>query len=850
MKTKHFYTVVPDLPEELARLDALARNLWWVFNPDAVRLFQRVSPDLWDASRDNPVKMLAMLPQQRLESLARDEGFIHELDQIWERFQHYMNDTKWFDRQGKAPATHTIAYFSAEFGLARCLPIYSGGLGVLSGDHLKSASDLGIPLVGVGLLYRHGYFRQYLSSDGWQQEDYEKVDIHHSPASLVTRDGAPVLVRVEYPGRTVSAQIWRVQVGRIPLYLLDTHVPENSEEDQSIGDLLYGGDRRMRIQQELLLGVGGARALDLLGIEPVVCHMNEGHSAFLALERIRQVMDKQGLDFPSARAACARGNVFTTHTPVPAGFDLFDPALLEEHITPLLESMSVPFDRILSMGRADPSDDKEPFNMALFAARNANFVNGVSRLHAEVTKKLFHFLTPDTPVHEVPVTAVTNGVHAQSWTSSDMTDLLTRYLGERWTEDPADEDVWHRVHAIPDAELWRVHERRRSRLVTETRRLLKHQLAQRGLPRKEMDVADELLDPEILTIGFARRFATYKRATLLLSDPDRLKRMLTDPDRPVQLLFAGKAHPRDEAGKRLIQRIVEFARNESVRRRIVFLENYEIGVASLLVSGVDLWLNTPRRPMEASGTSGMKVLFNGGLNCSILDGWWDEAFEADLGWAIGAGEDYEDVDYQDQVEGEALYHLLENDVIPTFYERDASGLPRRWIAMMKASMARMGPRFNTHRMVREYHTRLYAPAAEDFHRLASEGFSEARDEAAWSERIRTSWEQVRVESVSLPSQAELRAGSTLAVEAKVQLGGLAPEDVAVEAYAGPVDDHQHIVAGRAYRLSPTADRSPGPVVFKGLVPCDTSGRFGVRVRLRPYRKGLRTLFGPIRWEEL
>ncbi len=848
MRSSHFFHVVPRIPEQLHGLSDLARNLYWAWHPRAAELFRRISPEIWRDTNENPVKLLALVPQRRLEELARDEGFRHELEQVLEEFRRYLDASRWFPRE--VGGEWTVAYFSAEFGLARCLPIYSGGLGVLSGDHLKSSSDLGVPLVGVGLLYRHGYFRQYLASDGWQQESYEDVDIHQAPAELVLRGNRPLLVSVEYPDRPVFAQIWKVRVGTVALYLLDTHVPENTPGDQAIADYLYGGDLETRIRQELLLGVGGARALELLGIQPSVFHLNEGHSAFLILERIRQLMERRGLDFPTARAACARSNVFTTHTPVPAGFDLFPPDLLERYVTPLLERMQVPFDRIVAMGRTNPEDGSEPFNMALFAARNANFVNGVSQLHERVTKELFAALTPDTPVHEMPITSVTNGVHVASWCDPDLGDLLTRYLGEGWRHEPVEASVWERIHAIPDAELWRAHERARARLVAEARRLLRAQLLRRGAPRREVELAAEALDPEILTIGFARRFATYKRATLLLSQPERLMALLTHPTRPAQLVFAGKAHPRDVAGKKLIQTIAAFARQERVRHRVVFLENYDLGIARLLVSGCDLWLNTPRRPLEASGTSGMKALYNGVLNCSILDGWWAEAFDPEVGWAIGAGEDYDDEAYQDQVEAEALYHLLEQEIVPTFYERDASGLPRRWLQMMKASLAKLGPRFNTHRMVREYVQRLYKPAAADFGRLAAEDFAEARAEADWSERIREHWHEVAILEVRLDQEgSRVTIGSELRVEALVRLGGLQPSDVAVEAYVGPVDDHQNIQEGRGWRLEPVGHE--GDVLrFRGLVPCRTSGFHGLRVRVRPDRAGVRTLFAPVCWEPL
>ncbi|MCD6497860.1 MAG: alpha-glucan family phosphorylase [Deltaproteobacteria bacterium] len=852
MKTRHFYDVVPVLPDRIWKLLDLAKNIYWSWHPDAFRLFERVDRALFEATGHNPVKLLATVSQARVETLAQDAGFCHHMDEVVARFERYMAGPGWYDRREDGEgAKLLVAYFSAEFGLAQCLPVYSGGLGVLSGDHLKAASDLNLPLVGLGLLYRKGYFQQYVNQDGWQQERYQSVDIHNAPATLILDGGQPLQVEVAYPGRTVFAQVWRVDVGRVKLYLMDTHVPENNEEDQDIGDYLYGGGSEMRLKQELLLGVGGMRVIEALALHPTVFHMNEGHSAFLALERIRQTMTHQNLDFPAARAACARGNVFTTHTPVPAGFDLFPANLLERYLGPLTEQMAIPFDRIVAMGRGEPEDADEPFNMALFAARNANFVNGVSKLHGEVTKELFHHLTPDTPVHEIPVTSVTNGVHHRTWCSRDMTDLLTRYLGEGWFDDPTNKETWQHVAAIPDAELWRVHERGRAKLVTVARSMLRNQLSERGATQRDLAVADEILDPEVLTIGFARRFATYKRATLLFRDENRLRRLLSHPRRPIQIVFAGKAHPRDEAGKRLIQKIVRFSQDPDVRRRIVFLENYHIGLARTLVAGVDVWLNTPRRPMEASGTSGMKVVYNGGLNFSVLDGWWCEGYGPETGWAIGAGEDYDDNEYQDQVESEALYHTLENDIVPAFYDRDESDLPRGWVSKMKASMAQLGPFFNTHRMVRDYHDECYAPAAEDSLRLAQDSFFEARQEALWRERIRSSWSGVEILSVDVPTNRQsLPVGSSLHVSARVRLSDLATDDVSVEAYVGPVDEHQRIEKGEAFSLDPVEHFDDGTVRYEGDVPCNHSGSHGMRIRIRPHRSGVRTLFAPVHWEKL
>ncbi|MFH2009752.1 MAG: alpha-glucan family phosphorylase [bacterium] len=838
------------LPRALEPLGELASNLLWAWDPDLFRLFRRVDSELWEQTCNNPIQLLGLVNQDRLDELSKDEGFLHHLRQMHERFKRYLTQTTWYGQKHGPVKQVEIAYFSAEYGLARCLPIYSGGLGILSGDHMKSASDLGLPLVGVGLLYQKGYFRQSLDTDGWQRERHQRNDFYNMPLTLERdEDGAPLTISVEYPGRNVVAQIWRVQVGRVSLLLMDTNIPENSKADQDIGDYLYGGNREIRIQQEMMLGIGGLRMLSALEIKPKVFHMNEGHSAFMALERIRQLMTDEGLSFSEARIVCASGNVFTTHTAVSAGFDLFERRLVEKYLGPHVAGLDIDFERFMALGRGDPFDGAAPFNMALFAARNANAVNGVSKLHGEVTRRMFHAIMPEIPVHEIPVGSITNGIHARTWTAPELASLYDRYLGERWVDEPANHSVWEKVYEIPDAELWRAHERRRGRLVTYTRERLKAQLGGRGFTKSDLDVADEVLDPEILTIGFARRFATYKRATLILTELERLKRLLNHPSRPIQLLFAGKAHPLDEPGKRLIQQLVHFSEDPLVRRRVVFLDDYDIETARILVGGVDVWLNNPQRPMEASGTSGMKVVFNGGLNFSILDGWWCEGFEPDVGWAIGAGEEYTDVEYGDLVEGRALFRTLENDIVPLFYDRDANDLPRGWISMMKHSIARLGPVYNTNRMVQAYHDEYYLKAAQGYARLSADGFGRAREQAAWLEQVYANWTSVQVVETTLKDPPQDRpVGGTVEVTVQVQLGQLRPTQVAVEAYAGLVDDDFEIPRGTPHTLQWQEELGPGLHLFGGAIPCDSSGQHGFLCRIRPEMPGAPKLLGTIRWE--
>jgi len=850
MSAIHVYDVVPMLPEPLQPLEDLANNLLWAWDPDITQLFRRIDEDLWEETNNNPAKLLGDVTQERLDELARDEGFLHHLRQLHDRYRRYMTQMTWYSRKYGATDEVRVAYFAAEFGITRCLRLYSGGLGILSGDHLKSASDLGIPLVGIGLLYQKGYFIQYLNADGWQQETYASNDVYNLPITPVhDAHGNPVVISVEYPGRDVHAQVWKVQVGRTALYLMDTNIPQNSAEDQDIGDYLYGGDREMRLKQELMLGVGGVRVLAKLGFRPSVFHMNEGHSAFMALERIRQLMRNEGLSFSEARIACAAGNIFTTHTAVPAGFDLFSRELMERYLGPIVTSMGVDFEMFLAVGRGDPFDRDAPFNMALFAARNSNHVNGVSELHGEVTRKMFHAIMPDVPVHEVPIGSITNGIHVRTWTAPEIASLYDRYLGERWADDPSDPKVWHRIYEVPDAELWRAHERRRARLVTFARTHLRAQLKTRGFSEVDVAVADEVLDPEILTIGFARRFATYKRATLFLKDKDRLKRLLCDANRPIQIVFAGKAHPLDEPGKQLIQEIVEFSEDPQVRRRMLFLENYDMEVARFLVGGVDLWLNTPQRPLEASGTSGMKALYNGALNLSILDGWWAETYDPGVGWAIGGGEEYEDREYRDQVESRSMFHSLERDIVPLFYERDANGLPRKWIQMMKNAVAGLGPVMNTSRMVREYSELYYRPAAEGFARLAENRYARAREHAIWMEQIYRHWKATRVESVRVLDTMEHRpVGSEIEVEARVRLGEIRSDQVVAEAYAGLLNGSHEIPQGKAFPLAWERELEPGVHLFRGKVRCERSGRHAFQCRIRPEMEGAPRLLGLIRWE--
>ena len=840
MRPVRTFHVRPCLPDRLKTLEDLAYNLRWAWDHETIALFRRLDRDLWETSEHNPVRMLGSISQERLAEAAQDEAFLAHLDRVKDDLKDYIaGHGAWYRRKFGAEERPFIAYFSMEFGVTECLPIYSGGLGILAGDHLKSASDLGVPLLGVGLLYQKGYFRQYLSAEGWQQERYPVNDFSNMPVRPFHGEGGKqVRVTVDLAGRTAVARVWRAQVGRVTLVLLDANLPENPPEIQDITDELYGGDMEMRIRQEILLGIGGLRALDLVGLRPRVYHMNEGHSAFVVLERIRILMKEQGLSFHEAMEVTAASTVFTTHTPVPAGIDVFPPDMMDRYFASYRDQVRISREAFLGLGRVRPGDPGEQFSMAVLATRSSDYVNGVSRLHAKVSRKMWKDIWPGIPVEEIPIAHVTNGVHPGTWISEDMRGLYDRYLGPRWYEEPGDTQVWKRGEQIPGEELWRTHERRRERLVAFARRRLAAQFKQRGAGRSEITQVDEVLDPEALTIGFARRFATYKRGTLLLRDPERLEKILNAPGRPVQIIYAGKAHPRDDEGKKLIRQLVQLAARPEFRRRIAFIEDYDVVVARYLVQGVDVWLNTPRRPLEASGTSGMKAAFNGALNLSILDGWWDEAYTPNTGWAIGMGEEYGDIEYQDRVEAGALYEILEREVVPLFYARGRDGLPRGWITLMKSAMGELCPMFNTNRMVSQYTLEAYVPALGRRVRMEENKHARARKLAAWRDKVWQAWRNVKVVKVESELPEETCVGTTFKVRAWVQPGTLKAEDLAVQVYLGRMDENQQILPGDIVPMTFDGSVSGDGLLFRAEVPLKGSGTHGFTVRVLPYNEDL------------
>lgn len=836
--------VKPDLPEELEPLQNIGMNMWFNWNPDMSRLFQAVDPEQWDACGHNPVRLLADLSPERKSEILEDASLMDRISEAERSFDKYMGESGVYCFNLDRPIDYRIAYFSMEYGLGECLHLYSGGLGLLAGDHLKSSSNLSLPLIGVGLLYQKGYFEQYLNIDGWQQESYPENDFYNLPIfPVLDATGGQASIQMEMAGKDVKVRVWRVQVGRIPLYLLDTNAPSNSESARRITQALYSGDSEMRIQQEILLGIGGARALHMLGLWPFVYHLNEGHAAFAALERIRQTMTTYKVPFDVAAESVAASTVFTTHTPVPAGIDLFPPNLVDKYFRGYMTSLGMTVDDLLTLGRERPDDKTSPLSMAVLALRLSRGVNAVSELHSRVSKKMWASLWPQLGEDDLPIGYVTNGVHIPSYLSKEMSDLYQRYLGEGWVEDPDNKHIWPRVYNMPHEELWRVHETRRERLVDFARRQLVAQMKKGRGSTLDLRRTRDVLSSEALTIGFARRFAPYKRASLIFSDPDQLLRLVSDKRRPVQFILAGKAHPADNEGKEIIRQIIHQTRTEGFRRKIVFLENYDINIARYLVQGSDVWLNTPRRPNEACGTSGMKAAANGALNLSVLDGWWAEGWNGSNGWAIGSGEEYDDPDYQDKVEAGMVYDLLEREVVPTFFDRGPDGLPHRWIEMMKNSIATICERFSSHRMIEEYMTDYYVQAALAHQILGENRQTRARTLSEWKKRVRSVWNQVRIQDVTEARSERLSLGEELLVTASIRLGGLDPEEVMVDLCHGRITAQSDKMINRRITSMTCAERLSDEIFrFEGRIPCDETGIYGYTIRVLPFHP---FLFNPL-----
>ena len=820
------FVVRPALPAQLSRMQELACNILWAWEPPIRALFRRLDPILWKESGYNPVVMLGRISQLTLEKMAADPRYLAQYQLACQRFDSHM----------KYPPTSgdgkLIAYFSAEYGLTECLPVYSGGLGILSGDHMKSASDLDTPLVGVALLYQLGYFRQHLNADGWQQERYLENDFYSLPVQpALDRNGAQRLVHVDLPSGQIAIRLWTLAVGRIKMIFLDTNTPENTRaEDRDITSQLYGGDNDMRIRQEIVLGIGGLRALDAMGYKPTVFHMNEGHSAFLAIERIRLFIERQTLTFEEALEATRVNNVFTTHTPVPAGIDLFDPGLVYHYFNEFCRGAKIDFDNFMALGRRNAKDTSEPLSMAILALNTSAYRNAVSRLHGEVSKEMWNGLWPTLPVSETPITWVTNGVHAPSWINGDLADLYDQYLEPDWRSRWNDSGMWKLVKDIPDEELLEMHRRRKRRLISFIRDRQSASAARRKAAAAEIRYSAEVLDPHALTIGFARRFATYKRATLLFRDVDRLRKILCNPERPVQIVIAGKAHPKDQPGKTFIREIAQLARDPQLWKHIVFVEDYDMKVARELVQGVDLWLNNPRRGEEACGTSGMKAAMNGVLNLSVLDGWFDEAYEVSGGWAIGDRENYSED--QDAIHASNIYYLLENEIVPLYYAQTEGGSSGDWVRRMKTCVMNLTPAFDARRMVDDYARKLYDPSHASWMWMEGGNFEEARTRARWNARVREVWPQVRFVDMGPAPSGPVMSGKPIPVRAALYLAGLKPEDVRVECLIGAISSGGSLEETQVVPLPGTGTENDISVFERDIIP-EHTGRLGYAIRVSP-----------------
>ncbi|PZS25650.1 MAG: DUF3417 domain-containing protein [Pseudonocardiales bacterium] len=832
MKALRRLTVRAAFPDELSKLGAIVENLRWSWHPDSIDLLESVDPALWRGGGHDPSRLLGEVSAERLAALAKDRKFLRRLDDVHDDLTDYLTQPRWYQEQQEIDPSlpASIGYFSPEFGITEVLPQYSGGLGILAGDHLKAASDLGVPIIGVGLLYRGGYFRQSLSRDGWQLEHYPSLDPQGLPIrALQDAGGAPVRIALALPeGRTLWAQVWVAQIGRVPLLLLDSDIEDNDTGARQVTDRLYGGGKEHRLEQELLLGIGGVRAIRAYCAStatpaPQVFHTNEGHAGFLGVERIRELVDGNDLNFDEALQAVRAGTVFTTHTPVPAGIDRFPHELVAAHLSGM---DGVPVERILELGA---EEDPAIFNMAHMGLRIGQRANGVSLLHGAVSREMFCELWPGFDTTEIPIGSVTNGVHAPTWMSRDILEIAEREIGSAALDVGTSWDAFDKVE---DSELWQVRGDLRERLVGEIRRRIKRSALQRGMTEAELRWTSSAFDPDVLTMGFARRVPSYKRLTLMLRDEDRLRALLLNPDRPVQIVIAGKSHPADDGGKQLIAQMVKFSDDPAVRHRITFLPDYDIGMARYLYWGVDVWLNNPLRPLEACGTSGMKAALNGALNLSIMDGWWDEWFDGENGWAIPSADGVTDPDRRDDLEANALYDLIESNVAPRFYDRDRSGVPTRWVQMVRHTLKSLGPKVLASRMVSDYVTTLYAPAAAAATRMEADGFAAARSLAKWRGAVLNAWAGVTVLHVDSQLSGESQLGSVLTLRAEVALNGLSPDDVCVEAVYGAVDAEDRLTDTESIALK-AVEPMDGASRFEGDVPLERTGPFGYTVRVLP-----------------
>ena len=828
-------TVNPQLPKRINRLSEISNNLWWSWNTEFLKLFKTIDSDLWEESQKNPVKFLKHVSQDRLEMAANNPTFLREYDKNVVNFDNYMNSKNtWFSQKYPENKQDLIAYFSAEYGLDQTIPIYSGGLGILSGDHLKSASDLGLPFVAVGLLYKHGYFLQRINREGNQEAEYRELNIADMPINPVkTENGEDLIIYIKFPKRRIYLKVWQIQVGRVTLYLLDSDIEKNNEEDRDTTLKLYGGDQEMRIRQEIILGMGGTNLLKTLGLNPSIYHMNEGHSAFLLLELIKDTIREKEVSFEVAKDIVSSKTVFTTHTPVPAGVDIFPVSLVEKYFKDFWPRLALDREEFLRLGMK-PTEELEPgFNMGILALKIAGKKNGVSRLHGAVSRELFGDIWPNISKNEAPITYVTNGIHTCSWLAQNLKELYNKYLMPYWQDNIYNDEVWSKIKNIPNEELWKAHQHRKEKLIELIKENTTTRLRRAGVSYEEINSITSKLDPNALMIGFARRFATYKRATLIFKDLERITQILNNSSRPVQLVFAGKAHPADIYGQELIRNIHEISMMPQFKGKIFLLENYNIEMSRYLVSGVDVWLNTPRRPMEASGTSGQKASVNGVVNFSVLDGWWAEGYTQTNGWTIGTHAEYSSYEEQDQADSESLYATLEHKVIPTYYDRDDTGISNKWMEVMKNSIMTTGGKYSTSRMVVDYTNNLYMPLC----RLNKQYYSNVDEVASfnnWKNELFTNWKDIKIAQVNNLDNITMDAGNNIEVACEVTLPNIDVNNVAVEAYYGKILDNGVIENVSTIPMTlEEEDSEHKKYCYKAKIELTTGGEYGYTFRVMP-----------------
>ena len=829
-------TVNPQLPKRIGRITEIANNLWWSWNTEFLRLFKKIDKDLWEKCDKNPVKFLKSVDQEKLEDASKDLSFVREYDKIVENFDNYMNsrDT-WFSRKYPDNRNDLIAYFSAEYGLDQTIAIYSGGLGILSGDHLKSASDLGIPLVAVGLLYKNGYFHQVIDAYGNQRPEYKDIDLYDLPITPVKDiDGNDLIIYIKFPKRRIYLKTWEVNVGRVKLYLLDSDIDINNIEDRDTTARLYGGDQEMRIRQEIILGMGGVNVLKRLGLRPTVYHMNEGHSAFLNLEIIKNIIKEKQVSFEVAKDIASSKTVFTTHTPVPAGNDIFPLGLVEKYFKDFWPRLGLTREEFLKLGMK-PCEGLEPgFNMGILALKIAGKKNGVSKLHGEVSRELFSEVWPHIPAKESPITYVTNGIHTCTWLAPRLKELYNKYLMPYWQDNIHDDSTWERIKAIPDDKLWKVHTDRKIKLLALVKENVTNRLRREGVGYDEINEIVSKLNPDALTIGFARRFATYKRATLIFKDIERITQILNDENRPVQLIFAGKAHPADKEGQDLVRYIHEISMKPQFKGKIFLLENYNIEISRYLVSGVDVWLNNPRRPMEASGTSGQKASVNGVVNFSVLDGWWAEGYNQRNGWTIGTNAEYSSYEEQDKADSESMYYTLENKIIPTYYDRDRNGISKRWMEIMKESIISTGGKYSTARMLVDYTEQLYMPLCN----LTKKYYTDLNNVAefnSWKQDMYSNWKDIQIEQLDdNADNITVDAGSQIEVRAVVTLPNIKPEYIRTEVYYGKFLDNGTVEDVKIIPMKlERAEEDNKKYYYVAKIDLVSGGNYGYTFRVMP-----------------